>query len=168
VSNIKNGSTNDDAHERARTLIALSGPEALSPTDQTWLTAHVGTCDSCRAFADNARETIHALRGIPIAADRSLVSTTQMRVRRRALELQRQRERMWLVSISCIAVTLCALLTSVALWRGLAWFGERTQLDSSIWQVGFLVFCVTPALVVGIILLARDTHLSDHSGSYQG
>lgn len=159
---------NDDAHERARMLIALSGPEASSPADQAWLASHVATCDSCRAFADNARETIHALRAIPVAADRSLVSTTQMRVRRRALELQRQRERLWLVSVSCIAVTLCALLTSVVLWRGFAWLGERTQLDSAIWQVGFLVFCVTPALVVGVILLARDTHLSDHTGSYQG
>jgi predicted anti-sigma-YlaC factor YlaD len=157
-----------DEHERARMLIALSGPEALAPADQTWLSTHLGTCVSCRAFADNARETIHALRAIPVAADRSLVSTTQARVRRRALELQRQRERLWLVSISCVAVTLCALLTSVVLWRGFAWFGQRAQLNSSIWQIGFLVFCVTPALVVGVILLARGTHLSDHSGSYQG
>jgi hypothetical protein len=149
-------------------LIALSGPETLSPADQSWLASHVEACGSCRTFADNARETIHALRAIPIAADRSLVSTTQMRVRRRALELQRQRERLWLVSVSCIAVTLGALLSTLALWRGFAWLGERTQLDSSIWQVGFLVFCVTPALVVGVILLARDTHLSDHTGSYQG
>jgi hypothetical protein len=75
---------------------------------------------------------------------------------------------MWLVSVSCIAVTLGALLTSVALWRGFAWLGERTQLDSAIWQLGFLVFCATPALVVGVILLARDTHFSNHTGSYQG
>jgi hypothetical protein len=149
-------------------LIALPGPEATSPADQAWLVSHVETCDSCRAFADNTRETIYALRAIPVAADRSLVATTQMRVRQRALELQGQRERLWLVAVSCIAVTVCALLTSVVLWRGFAWLGERTQLDSSIWQVGFLVFCVTPALVVGVILLARDTHLSDHSGSYQG
>ena len=168
MSNFKKSSTNNDVHERARTLIALAGPELLPQADQTWLASHVATCDSCRTFADNARETIYALRAIPIAADRSLVSTTQMRVRRRALELQRQRERLWLVSVSCIAVTFCALLTSVVLWRGFAWLGERTQLDSSIWQVGFLVFCVTPALVVGVILLARDTHLSDHTGSYQG
>jgi hypothetical protein len=92
------------------------------------LAAHVATCVSCRAFAENARETIHALRAIPIAAERSLVSTTQMRVRRRALELQRHRERLWLVSVSCIAVTLCALLSAVALWRGFEWLGARAHL----------------------------------------
>ena len=167
MSDLANNSPND-AHDRARRLIALAGPEALSFGDQTWLATHVGTCDSCRAFAENARATIHALRGIPIAADRSLVSTTQARVRRRAFELQRQRERVWLVSVSCIAVTLGTFLSTFALWRGFAWLGERTQLGSSIWQAGFLVFCVMPALVVGVILLARDTHLSDHTGSYQG
>ena len=33
---------------------------------------------------------VRGLRAIPIAAERSLVSTTQLKVRRRALELQRQ------------------------------------------------------------------------------
>lgn len=160
--------TNNDAHEQARKLIVLAGPEALSASDQTWLAAHMETCASCRAFAENAREAIHALRAIPIAAERSLVSTTQTRVRRRALELQRSRERLWLVSVSCTAVTLCAMFSTVALWRGFEWLGEWAQVAPSIWQVGFLVFCVTPALVTAVLLLARDTHLADHTGSYQG
>ena len=159
---------NNNAHERARNLIALAGPEAFSGVDQAWLAAHLETCASCRAFAENAREAIHGLRAIPIAAERSLVSTTQMRVRRRAMELQRQRERLWLVSVSCTAVTLCALISAVALWRGFEWLGEHAQLASSIWQVGFLVFCVTPALVAGVLLLARDTHWPGHTGSYEG
>ncbi len=163
-----NTAMNNDAHERARKLTALAGPEALPGADQTWLAAHLETCASCRAFAENARETIHALRAIPIAAERSLVSTTQTKVRRRALELQQHRERLWLVSISCTAVTLFALLSAVALWRGFEWLGARAQLASSVWQVGFLVFCVMPALVAGILLLAKDTHLANHTGSYQG
>ncbi len=161
-------SMKNDAHERARKLIALADAGRVSSGDRAWLATHMEECAACRAFADNVRETIHALRAIPIAAERSLVSTTQARVRRRALEMQQQRERVWLVSVSCIAVTLGTLLSTFALWRGFAWLGERTQLGSSIWQVGFLVLCVMPALVVGIILLARDTHLSDHTGSYQG
>ncbi len=159
---------NNDTHERARKLIVLAGPEELPGADQAWLTAHVKTCNSCRTFAENVRETIHGLRAIPIAAERSLVSATQMRVRQRALELRQQRERLWLVSISCTAVTLCALLSAVALWRGFAWLGARAQLTPSVWQVGFFFFCVMPALVTGILLLARDTHLADHPGSYEG
>ncbi|MGA7661427.1 MAG: hypothetical protein WBV97_15710 [Candidatus Sulfotelmatobacter sp.] len=167
---------NTDAHERARKLIALAGPETLSaadrPSDQrssnAWLAAHLETCASCRAFAENAAQTIHGLRAIPIAAERSLVSTTQIRVRRRALELRRNRERLRLVSVSCTAVTLCALLSTVVLWRGFEWLGERAQLASSVWQVGFLVFCVMPALVAAILLQAKDRHLADHTGSYRG
>jgi uncharacterized membrane protein len=157
-----------DEHDRARTLIVLAGPEALSLSDQTWLAAHVEACAPCRAFAENARQTVHALRAIPIAAERSLVSTTQMMVRRRALEIQRQRERMWLVSIGCIAVTVSALISAFVLWRGFEWLGERADLAPAIWQVGFLVFCLMPALIVGILLLARDAHLANHTGSYQG
>jgi len=166
---------NKDAHERARKLIALAGSEELSadrisdqPSSNAWLAAHLETCASCRAFGENVGEAIRGLRAIPIAAERSLVSTTQMRVRRRALELQRQRERLLLVSVSCTAVALCALLSTVALWRGFEWLGERAQLASSVWQVGFLVFCMMPALVVGILLLAKGKHLADHTGSYTG
>jgi hypothetical protein len=165
---------NTDPHERARMLIALAGPEAPSrpPSSDAWLATHLETCDSCRAFAGNTAGTIRGLRSIPIAAQRSLVAATQMRVRHRALELQRHRERMWLVVVSCTAVTLCALLSAVALWRGFEWLGARAQLPSSVWQVGFLVFCVMPALVTAILLFARGTHfetrLADHTGSYQG
>lgn len=163
-----NTNMNNDEHEQARKLIVLAGPEALSRADQTWLTAHLETCDSCRAFAVNTRETIHAMRAIPVAAGRSLVSTTQMRVRRHALELQRQRERLWLVTVSCTAVTICALLSAVVLWRGFEWLGAWAGIEPAVWQVGFLVFCVMPAMVVGILLLASDTHLANHSGSYEG
>ena len=162
---------NTDAHEQARRLIALAGSEEPSATDQSsnaWLAAHLETCASCRSFAENVGETVRGLRAIPIAAERSLVSTTQIRVRRRALELQRQKERLWLVSVSCTVVALCALLSTVALWRGFEWLGTRAQLASSVWQVGLLVFCLMPALLVGILLLAKDKDLADHTGSYTG
>jgi len=166
--------TNNDAHERARKLIVLTGSEAASGGDPgqlsstAWLAAHLETCASCRAFAGNVGETIRGLRAIPIAAERNLVSTTQIRVRRRAVELQREREHLRLVWVSCTAVTLCALLSTFALWRGFEWLGERAQLASSVWQVGFVVFCVMPALVAAILLLAKDKHIADHTGSYQG
>ena len=133
-----------------------------------WLAAHLESCDSCRAFAANTAEMIRGLRAIPMAAERSLVATTQTRVRQRALELQRQRERLWLVTVSCVAVTLWALLSTVAMWRGFEWLGERARLASPVWEVGFLVFCVMPALIAALLLLARDTHLADHTGSYEG
>jgi len=151
----------NDAHSRARNLIALAGPCTLSTAAQSenaWLAAHLETCAPCRTFAENAAATVQALRAIPLAAERSLVSTTQMRVRRRALELQRQRERLWLALISCTAVSLCAVVSTFALWRGFAWIGDRAHLAPSVWQVAFLVFCVMPALLASLLLLATDKH----------
>lgn len=192
----RNTAMNNEAHERARRLIALAAPGTLSvadrlsdqPSSNAWLAAHLEICASCRTFAENAAQTIHELRAIPIAADRTLVSATQMNVRLRARELQRHRERLWMVSISCTVVTLCALLSTVALWRGFEWLGARAQLPASVWQVGFLFFGAMPALMVAILLLARDRdrdkdrdknkdrdrdqknglHLAHHPGSYQG
>ncbi len=189
-----NTDTNNNAHERARQLIALAGPDVLYGREESsgkrssdkrsadeqssnaWLAEHLGSCAPCRAFADNASDTIRGLRSIPIAADRALVSTTQIRVRRRALELQRQRKHLWLVTVSCTAVTLSALLSTVAWWRAFQWLGERAQLAPLVWQIGFLVFCAMPALVAGMLLLARGSqfdrrfgaHLADRTGSYRG
>ena len=156
-----------NAHERARQLIALAGPEsdADRASSNAWLIAHLETCAPCRAFAENAAETVRELRAIPIAAERGLVSATQIRVRRRALELQRQRERMWLVLVSCAAVTLCTLLGTAALWLGFEWLGVR---DSSVRQIAFLIFGLVPALVAAILLLAKDAHMAHHTSSYQG
>lgn len=158
----------NDSHERARRLITLSGPDSGSTADQAWLEQHMNTCPACRDFAETITGTIQALRTIPFAADGRLVSSTQQVVRRRALDLQRQRERLWLVCISCTMVSVFAVFSTIALWRGFAWLGTATNVASSVWQVAFLVFCATPALVAGILLLARDTHLADHAGSYQG
>jgi hypothetical protein len=181
---MKDSANDNDIHERARRLIALASPKALSGADRVasgaglsdkllsderssnaWLATHLETCASCRDFAENIREAIHGLRAIPIAADRSLVSTTQTMVRRRSLELQRRQERLWLVTVSCTAVAFFALLSAAALWRGFEWLGERAQLAPLVWQVGFLVFGVTPALAAGILLLAKNTQLGNHRRS---
>jgi len=157
---------NADLHERARLLIALSGPGEVSNAEQSWLNAHLDSCAPCREFAENSRETIRSLRAMPITAGANLVSTTQMRVRQRAQELQRREERLWVISACCAAVTLCTAFTTAALWRGFAWMGEQARLSAPVWEIGFLVFCLMPGIMAGILLLARGTHLADHSRSY--
>jgi predicted anti-sigma-YlaC factor YlaD len=156
-----------DLHERARMLIALSGPEQPAGAEQSWLAAHLASCPACRDFAENSRETILSLRGIPIAASRSLVAATQLRVRRRAAELQRQQERLWVVCACCAAVSLSTTVTSTLLWRAFAWIGQQAQLSAPVWEGLFVVFCLMPAVVAGMVLLARGTFLADHLGSFQ-
>jgi ABC-type amino acid transport system permease subunit len=90
-----------------------------------------------------------------------------MRVRQRALELQRQQERFWVICVCCAAVTLCSAVTTILLWRGFAWMGEQARLPTPIWEEGFIAVYLTPAVLVGILLLARGTFLANHNRSYQ-
>lgn len=168
---MKSDPVSSDPHERARLMIAPSGPEGLSDVglsnaEQSWLAAHLESCPSCRQFAENSRETILSLRQIPITASGRLVSATQMRVRQRAAEMQRQQERFWVVCICCAAVTLSAVVTTAGLWRGFAWIGQQARLSSPVWEGGFVVFYLMPAVLTGILLLAQGTFLADHNGSY--
>lgn len=156
-----------DLHERARLLIALSGPDEVCSAEQSWLAAHLESCVSCREFAENSRKTVRSLRATPIAAGASLVSTTQMRVRQRAYELQRQQERLWVIVVCCGAVTLCTAFTTAVLWCGFAWIGQQARLSAPVWEACFVIFCLMPAILAGILLLARGTYLVDHNSSYQ-
>jgi predicted anti-sigma-YlaC factor YlaD len=157
----------DGQHERAQLMIALSGPEGLSGGEQSWLALHLESCPSCREFAEHLRETIRSLRGIPVTANGPLVSKTQMRVRQRAEELQRQQERLWVICACCAAMTLSTAVTTMALWRGFAWMGQQARLSAPAWEGGFVVFSLMPAVLAGVLLLARGTFLADHNDSYQ-
>jgi predicted anti-sigma-YlaC factor YlaD len=163
---INDGAMNSDPHTRARLLISLSGPETSNP-ERWWLASHLESCSSCREFADSSGQTIRALRGLSITAGARLVSTTQLRVRQRALDLQRRQERFWMICTCCAAVTFCSAITAAVLWRGFAWMGQQAGLPAPLWEGGFLVIYLMPAVLVGILLLARGTFLADYNGSYQ-
>ena len=152
-------------HERAQELIALG--ETLLAAQQTWLRAHLQECADCRDYAEVSGRVVRALRSQPLAADSALVRATQMRVRSRALELRRQQERLWVVCVCCVAVTLSTAFTTVVLWGGFAWMGQEARLSAPVWQIGLAVLGWMPAIVTAILLLARGTYLADHNGSFQ-
>lgn len=164
--------SNSDPHERARRMIALSGTaefsdEGLSTADPSWLAAHLESCPSCRQFAENTRQTIRSLRGVSVTAGSNLVIKTQIRVRSRAVELQREQERLWVICACCTAVTLCSAVTTAVLWRGFAWMGQQAGFPAPMWKSGFAVFYLMPAVLAGIFLLSRGTFLADHHGADQ-
>lgn len=147
-----------DPHERARLSIALG--EAETP----WLAAHLASCAPCREFAESVGDATRALHAVSITADWGLVSLTKTRVRRRAQELQRRRERLWVIWVCSAAVTLCTAVTSVLLWFGFAWAGRATGVSALVWGTCYATFCLMPAILTGLLLLARGTHLADGNG----
>jgi len=156
-----------DSHQQARELIAWGSPGSTD-SQQTWLRTHLDGCASCRDYAQAAERFVRSLRSVPVAADLALVRTTQMRVRLHAHQLQQRQERLWLVWMSCILVGLSAAITTPFLWRAFQWLGEWARVSSPVWQVGFMVFWISPALAASLIFLARGIHLSDTNGTSRG
>jgi predicted anti-sigma-YlaC factor YlaD len=150
-----------NAHDEARELIALHGD--LSDPQQARLQAHLNECAACRDYSESAGHTIRALRSLPLAADARLVRATQMRVRFHATRLREARQRMWFVGMACLGVGLSATLTAPFLWRLFAWVATSAGVSNPIWQeAGFALFWIAPALVVGLLLMARGTYFSNH------
>jgi predicted anti-sigma-YlaC factor YlaD len=145
-------------HERARELIALGG---LEEAQQNWLGGHLRECVACREYADAAGQMVRAVRSLPVTADARLVRATQMRVRFHAARLREARARMWLVGTACLGVGLSATITIPLAWRLFAWMGHSARVSSLVWETGFAVFWIVPALVVSALLMARGTHLAD-------
>jgi len=153
-----------DTHQGARELLASTGTKDLSEAQRSWLQAHLEQCAACRDYAGAAGQVVAALRSMPLAADSRLVRATQMRVRFHASRLRESRERMWLVAMACLSVGLSATLTLPLLWRLFAWMGEWVGVSTLIWQAGYMIFFLAPALVVAVFLLARGTHLTTNGG----
>lgn len=147
-----------NAHDEARELIALG--VGFSDAKQDWLQAHLQECAACREYSEGAGRMVRALRSQPLAADSSLVRTTQMRVRFHASRLREARERLWLVGMACLGVGLSATLTAPLLWRLFAWMGTRAGVSNWVWQASFTFFWIAPALLVSALLMARGSHLA--------
>jgi hypothetical protein len=60
-------------------------------------------------------------------------------------------------------VTLTAVLTNLACWRGFGWLVERTHVSGAAWPLAFVGIFIVPALATSVLLLAKGTHLADHS-----
>jgi predicted anti-sigma-YlaC factor YlaD len=156
-----------DAHQQAREVIAC-GTHKVTDLQQDWLRAHLHGCESCRDYAQAAEQFVRSLRSVPFAADRALVRTTQLRVGLHAQRLRQQQERLRLVGMACILVGLSTAITTPFLWRGWQWLGEWARVPNPVWQVGFIVFSISPALATGLLLLAHGIHLTDTNGTSRG
>ena len=155
----------DNVHDKARELIVLG--EGLLPAQQEWLRSHLHGCEPCRQYAEAANEVVGALHSVAVVADSRLVRATQMRVRFHAGRMRETQERLWMVGMACLAVGLSATVTVPLLWRLFAWMGAWAGVSSPIWQMGFVIFFLTPALVVGVLLLARGTYLMNNGEQSQ-
>ena len=154
------------AHDEVRRLIATSASD-LSEAQQALLQGHLQDCGPCRDYAAATAEIVRAVRGVPLAADPRLVRNTQARVRARAFALRQRQQWLRLVALACPLVGLSAAITTPLAWRAFQWMGTYAGLSSPLWQAGFALYWMAPALLVSVLLLLRGTHLADNGHSQE-
>jgi len=157
-----------DVHEQARQWIALGGVDDLPEVERAWLQTHLHDCESCRAYAEAAGRVIRSVRSVPITAGPALVRETQMRVRMRARQLGEERERLWLVGMSCFLVGVSTAITMPLLWRAFHWIGQWAEMSPPVWEAAFGLFAIAPALVTSLLLLGRGVHIVGSGGRSRG
>jgi predicted anti-sigma-YlaC factor YlaD len=149
-------------HERAREV--LSAGSQIAAAEQKWLQEHLAHCAPCREYGDEIQQVVRALRALPFAAKPALVRATQTRVRERARELRMRRERLWLLCMSCVFVSVFALCSNALLWRVFAWLGKWAEVPDPVWQVGLAMFWIAPTIAASFLFLAHGMHLADRNG----
>lgn len=156
-----------DVHQQAREWIAIIGIDGLSDTQQSQLQTHLQECDSCREYANATTQVVRSLRSVPMAATPALVRRTQARVRQHAQLLRQHKERLWMVGVACAGIGFSAAVTLPIMWKIFSWMGSWAGVSSPVWETGFGVFVIAPALLVSVLLLARGTHVSHDAGHWR-
>lgn len=141
-------------HERALELIMRSGSEEIAAADAEWLDVHLGACAECNDYAEAFASAARLMRATTVMASSALVSSTQMRLRARAHELEEQRARVVLVALSFCLGALSSAASAWLWWRFGGWVAERIGLSQAIVQPGIMVFLLLPALVIAGLMLA--------------
>lgn len=144
----------DSDHERALELIMRRGAEEIAARDAEWLEAHLGVCAECNDYAEAFASAARLMRTTTVMAGSALVSSTQVRLRARAHELEEQRARVVLIALSFCLGALSSAASAWLWWRFGGWVAERVGLSQAIVQPGIMVFLLLPALIIAGLMLA--------------
>ncbi len=153
----------DNLHTRARQLMDEERVEGtLSSENRAWLAAHLRDCDECRAAAAAATAALATLRDTGVELPRGLASRTQMRLRLRAGELRDDRPGTNVAWVVAAISWAAGAATAPWVWRGFAWLGEHAGAPKPIWEIGFVLWWIVPALfATGAVVAERRENPSD-------
>jgi hypothetical protein len=152
----------DKIHDRALQLIAQARVEGIPEADSTWLRSHLEACEFCAEHSRQTDRALRVMRAAAIALPEGLASRTQFRVRLRAQELRERepkRRAMWL---ACAVSWAFGIASAPYVWRLFAWFGERTGVPKIVWELGFGLWWMVPALfLLVVVLMEKMRHGSE-------
>ncbi len=152
---------NKQTHARAEQLIAQERVEGISQTEREWLSAHVQDCASCAATAGQTDQVLRTMRTAAIPLPSGLASRTQFRVRLRAQELREREPKRRALWFACAASWIFGAASAPYVWNFFQWFGQRTGVPKLVWEVGFGLWWMIPALFVVAVLLMERVRQGD-------
>ena len=147
-------------HARVQEIMLQSRAERWHRTaeQESLLQGHLAECAGCARHMEGIQTSLREVQAVSasIAAGATLVRSTQLRVRARARELQKQEEFMQPLWIAAVFAFLWAGGSMPFLYQGFQWLGHSSNLPGMVWVSGFLVMSLMPAAAVGTIALARN------------
>lgn len=151
----------ENLHTRALQLVAKGRVEGLAQSESDWLSAHLQDCEFCNEHARQTDSALRALRtaAIPVPAD--LASRTQFRVRLRAMELREREPKRRMLWLACAASWIFGIASAPYVWRVFAWFGHVTGAPKLVWEIGFGLWWMIPAVFAVIVLLLESAGRSE-------
>jgi len=145
----------DNSHERAERLVAQARVETITPEDRVWLDRHIEECARCAGLNDATERALRSLRSVAVQVDPELVKRTQLMVRFRANQLDRERAGMLPVWVCCAISWILGLVTAPLAWRGFEWLGQHAGVPNVVWQAAFVAWWLLPAIVAALVLAFR-------------
>ena len=152
MSEVDTGAGFSAEHEQARKLIDQHHVEGLAENERAWLDAHLLACEKCAEVAQSTENALRAMRSAVIPFPSGLASRTQFRVHLRAQQLREREPRSLAVWAVAGLSWLLGIATAPYVWQLFAWAGERLRIPKLVWEMGFGLWWLVPALVAGGIL----------------
>ena len=142
-----------DLHRRAERLVAASMVGEISRLDRQWLESHLEGCPYCAHRAEAVANAIQALRSVSVKLDPSLVRVTKERVRRRAATLATQTSQRVLWWTAAATSLSWMALSAPYVWRWHSWLAGQLGIPDWVWQMGFGLWWLLPALAALAVLI---------------
>ncbi|HEY3131346.1 MAG TPA: hypothetical protein VGL91_17965 [Acidobacteriota bacterium] len=152
----------ESLHERAERLITAQRVEGISTDQLKWLNLHLDTCSRCGQYAQSIENALRSLRSLSVRVDPALVKAARMAVHLRARELQERPVRMLSLWILCALSWILGIVTAPPLWHVFEWIGRRAKMPDLMWQMGFVLWLILPALIVAAVLMFQKPHASNY------
>ena len=150
-----------DLHARALQLIAQARVEGIPESDGTWLRAHLEECEFCTEHARQTDRALRSLRTASIPLPEGLAARTQFRVRLRAQELREREPKRRALWLACAVSWAFGIASAPYVWRLFQWFGERTGVPKIVWELGFGLWWMVPAVFAAAVLLIESSRKSE-------